>query len=117
MPGEPLIELKDYIEIFIESPSIEDNAESLMHSLRESNVELPQVVCKTATRIIEFLGDEGRDFAHRGVMVAGDMATLVVRLYEQTNDESMKTNCLDLIDRPEQLRYYGISDALAIIER
>jgi hypothetical protein len=50
-------------------------------------------------------------------MVAHGISTLVVRQYEQTTDDAIKTHCLDLIDRMERVGYLGIGDELNRIDR
>ncbi len=83
--------------------SFEINTERLLHSLKESNVELPQFVCRAAERILEFVGEEeGTHVTSRGARVAYQLSTLVVRQYEQAKDATLKKRCLDLIDEMEQ---------------
>ena len=102
--GERLLQLKDFISRFIESKSFESGADDLLHALEESNVELPEIICRAADRI------------HESV-ISYSMSTLVVRQYQQTTDDSVKTHCLDIIDRMEQVGFLGIGDELKKIDR
>ena len=42
---------------------------------------------------------------------------LVVRLYEQTRDETVKSQCLDMIDRMLDHGFFGIGEELAKLDR
>jgi hypothetical protein len=117
LSGERLLELQDMIARFIESPCFEVETDRLLHSLKESNVELPHIICRAAERILEFLGEEGAHIFHHGSMIAHDIATLIVRQYEQTTDDATRTRCLELIDRMERKGYLGIADELAKVDR
>lgn len=117
LSGERLLQLKDFIARYIESKSFESETNRLLHALEESNVELPNVVCRAAERVLEFVGAEGSSVAHYGSMAAHSISTLIVRQYEQTTDQTSKIECLNLIDRMEQVGYYGIGDELSKIDR
>ncbi len=117
LSGERLLSLQGFIARYIESRSFEIGTDRLLRSLEESNVELPQIVCRAAERILEFLGEEGTHIAYHGSMVAMDISKLVVRQYEQTTDAEGKTRCLDLIDRMERIGYLGIGDELTKLDR
>jgi hypothetical protein len=115
--GARLLELKQLVEEFIESQAFIDNPEGLLRSLEESESELPDIVCRAAERILEFIGEEGTSIAHAASSTALSIATLVVRQYEQSDDYGLRTRCLDLIDEMERIGYYGIGEELGKIDR
>jgi hypothetical protein len=117
LSGERLLELKDFIARFVESPCFQDDASSLLHALKESNAELPLVICRAAERIIEFWNVPSTQAAHHGGMTSYDISTLVVRQYEQTTDDVVKSRCLALIDQMECAGNFSVSDELAKIDR
>ncbi len=117
LSGPKLLHFNNFIAEYIECRSFENETDRLLHALNESNVELPQVICRAAERILEFIREDGTHIAYRGAMVAREISTLVVRQYEQTKDESIKTRCLDLIDRMERVGYYGIAEELGKLDR
>jgi hypothetical protein len=117
LSGKRLLELRDFIARFIESKSFEKETDTLLRALEESNVELPDIICRAAERVLDFLGEEGTHIAYHGSLVAHHISTLVVRQYEQTTDDAIKTRCLDLIDRMEQVGYYGIGEELSKVDR
>ena len=117
IPGERLLQLKDFISGFIESKSFESGADDLLRVLEESNVELPEIICPAADRILESVDEEGTNIANRESTVALIISKLIVRQYQQTTDENVKTHCLDIIDRMEQVGFLGIGDELKKIDR
>lgn len=117
LSGDRLLQLKDFISRFIEARCFESETDGLLQALEESNVELLQVICRSAKRILEFLGEEGTHVAHRGAMTAHDISTLIVRQYEQTTDDAIKMRCLNLIDQMERVGYFGIGEELAKVDR
>ncbi len=50
-------------------------------------------------------------------MTAHEISTLIVRQYEQTTDDAIKTRCLNLIDQMERVGYFGIGEELAKVDR
>jgi hypothetical protein len=94
LSGERLLSLQEFIARYIESRSFEIGTNRLLRALERSTVELPQIVCRAAERILEFLGEEGTHIAYHGSMTAMDISTLVVRQYEQTTDAEVKHSML-----------------------
>jgi hypothetical protein len=117
MSGDRLLQLTGFIARFIESKCFENETDRLLYALEESNVELPQIICRAAERVLEVLGEEGTHIAFRGSMIAHQISKLVVRQYDQTTDDTIKAHCLDLIDRMERVGYLGIGDELNRIDR
>lgn len=117
LSGERLLQLKGFIARYVESRCFENETNRLLRALEQSNVELPEIICRAAERILEFIGEEGTHIAYHGSMVAHSISTLVVRQYEQTTDDAVKSHCLDLIDRMERVGYLGIGDELSKIDR
>ena len=52
-----------------------------------------------------------------GAMVAMDLSKIVVRLYSQTEDPAIQSQCLALIDDMETHHFYGLSDELRRLDR
>ena len=115
--GEWLLQSKEYVLRFIESRAFESDPYDVLRVLEESNLAVPDVVCRAAERVLGFLGEEGTHVAYRGSMVAKTLSTLVVRQYQQAVDEALKRRCLDLIDQMEEAGYFGIDAELSRLER
>lgn len=117
MTGERLLELSEFVATFVESPCFEEDPDSVLRALEQSNVELPQIICRAGDRILEFLGEEGTSIAYGGALTARSISTLIVRQYEQTIVDSTKRHCLNLIDKMEAVGYMGIGEELLKIDR
>ncbi len=117
LPGERLLELKDMISRYIESKCFESDTDSVLHALEESNAELPDVICRAGERVLELIQEEGSDFGSHAAGAAHSISILIVRQYEQTTDPTVKSKCLDLIDRMERFGYFGIHEELSKIDR
>lgn len=114
---EWLIRSKEFVLRFIDSKAFESEPYYLLHALEESSLAVPDVICRAAERVLEFLREEGAHVAHRGSMVVRSIATLVIRQYQQAADSNLKTRCLDLIDQMEEAGYFGVDTELAKLER
>ena len=108
---------RDFILRFVESSAFETGPYHVLHAIEESNLGVPDVIWRVAERVLEFLGEEGTHVAYHGSMIAGIIAKLVVRQYQQIEEDGIKTRCLDLIDRLEQAGYFGIDTELARLDR
>jgi hypothetical protein len=117
MKGERLLQLESTIISFVESRSFETEPQSLLMALNESRAELPKVVCRSAERVLEFIGEEGGNLANSEASSAYSLSTLVVRQYAQSTEGELKRNCLDLIDQMERRGYMGIADELGKLDR
>lgn len=114
---EWLLRSGDFISRFIDSSAFESGPYDLLHAIEESNLAVPDVICRATEGVLKFLGEERTHVAHHESMIAKIIATLVVRQYQQTEEGSVKTRCLELIDRMEKKGYFGIGEELAKIER
>lgn len=112
---DQLCEESDLISAFISSPAFEANAYDLLHSLENSAARLPDVVCRIGERAAE-IRREQKDDSH-GHWWTSELATLILRLYEQTRDESIKTRCLNVIDSMIEFGFGNVTPELAKIER
>ena len=117
MKGERLLQLESTISSFVESRSFETEPQSLLMALNESRAELPKVVCRSAERVLEFIGEEGGNLANSEASSAYSLSTLVVRQYAQSTEGELKRHCLDLIDEMERRGYMGIADELGKLDR
>jgi HEAT repeat protein len=112
---DQLCEESDLITAFIASPAFEANAYDLLHSLERSAARLPDVVCRIGERAAEIRREQKED--SYGHWWTSELATLILRLYEQTRDESIKTRCLNVIDSMIEFGFGNVTPELAKIER
>lgn len=108
-PHEALI--SDYLD----SPAFEDGATHLVHALEESTSLLPDVVCGIPERLLERgLNSSRQAPSFRDWYL---LPELVLRLYRQTVDETIKSRCLDIVDRLLESGVNGVESELLKVER
>lgn len=88
-----------------------------VRALEDSPVKLPDLVCRLAEMCIDAFRSVAGDISSAGSMVAMDLSKIVVRLYVQSEDPTIRERCLDLIDEMERYRFMGLSDELQRLER
>ena len=103
MSDEQLCQESELLEAFIVSPAFEQNASSLLMALEGSVVRLPDIICRIPERAVELQTETGGRDAMEARWWTNQMATLVLRLYEQTLDPKVKSRCLDVIDKMIEL--------------
>ncbi|MBK7780585.1 MAG: ATP-binding protein [Ardenticatenia bacterium] len=109
--------IQTVIASLIQSPAFVEARTDLLRAMED----LPEVtgpgVMEVLQRAVETIGPEGSSIAYHASMDARYLATLVVRLYDQSGDPVVKAACLDIIDRMEMEGMYGISDELVKFDR
>lgn len=89
----------------------------VVRALVNSPVQLPDLVCKLARLCVDAYKVEAGDMATTGPIIATDVAKIVVRLYAQTEDPAIQSECLNLIDEMERHYFFGLSDELRKVDR
>jgi hypothetical protein len=115
MNGTQLRTHENLIREYLASPAFADESWSLITALEQSCELLPAVVLDVAKRAttINVDGDPTR----KRSLETDAIVKLVMRVYQQTDDGTLKTSCLDLIDEMERLNFYGVAEQLMAIER
>jgi hypothetical protein len=85
--------------------------------LEGSLVRLPDLVRRLVTKCIDSYRTEAGDISKKGAAVGADLAKIIVRLYTQTEDQAIKSQCLSLIDDMERHHFLGISEELQRLDR
>jgi hypothetical protein len=112
-------ELKDYtnlIEKFVQSPAFETDSYDLIYALENTTAKLPETTYLVCDRFVQnMLAEQSqeREFGRD----ASTISELLVRLYSQTKDKKLQSQCLDLIDRLFEMSVYGLDKALHEYER
>lgn len=110
-------EQADLLGAFLDSNPSATALEPVIHALEDSPVRLPDLVCRLAEAGVEQFKTNAGDIRTRGAMVASDLSKIVIRLYTQSDDDALKTRCLNTIDTMEHANFYGLSDELGRVER
>ena len=84
----------------------------LTHALKQSHEPLPAEVCDLAERAVVAYGPKAGDIRLRESAAAYNLAPLVIRLHEETNDHGLRQRVLDVIDELLLVGFMGMSDQL-----
>lgn len=110
-------EYTDIIRAYIKSPAFPSPHDNLLLRLEDSTWQLPDITIRLAQRFVAARGAAAGDISTAASRDARTVSKLVVRLYAQSGDETIRTKCLDLIDQMERLGFYGIDSQLAEHDR
>lgn len=91
--------------------------EPVIRSLEDSPVKLPDLVCRLIEAGVDAFGTGAGDIRTAAAGIAMDLSKIVIRLYAQSEDETIRKRCLDAIDRMEQGSFLGMSDELGRLDR
>ncbi len=97
---------------FVESIGPNDDVSFLAYTLEQSHAQLPSEVCELAERAVDAYGPEGADFRHQGTGSAYQLAPLIIRLHEETEDPKLRLRVLDVIDNMLWVGFMGMNDQL-----
>ena len=100
------------IGAFAQALQPDANVSVLVHRLGEATRSLPAEVCDLGERSIETFGPRAASWQFREGGVANSLSHLMVRLYEETNDDELRTRVLDAIDNMVHAGFIGIDERL-----
>ena len=100
------------IRVFAKKLRPGDEASMLLFNLREAKLPLPAELCDLAERAVVAFGDRAASIRFGEGGDAHGLSELMVRLYEETNDDAVRTRALDAIDDMVQAGFIGIDDRL-----
>ena len=104
-------ELQDYqglAKAFIHSEAFNLEHDPLFDALEKTTANLPDVVLMACERILEVAGQDTGDIRTAVAGTSSSMAKLIVRVYGRTTDPSLKSRCLDIIDKMSLFGSYGL---------
>ena len=100
------------IDAFAHSLASARDASLLAYRLKDARRPLPAELCTLAERALEAFGSKAASIQNEEAGFAGELAALMVRLHEQTNDPVLRERILTIIDQMIRLGSYGIDDQL-----
>lgn len=107
----------DLLATFLDAQPGPDALEPVVRALEDSPVQLPNLVCRLVSLCIEAYRAEAGDISKSGSLIAMDLSKIVVRLYAQTEDSAIKSQCLSSIDEMERYHFLGLSEELRRLDR
>ena len=100
------------LRAYVQSIGPDADVTVLTHALERSHEPLPTEVCDLAERAVVAYGQKAGDVRLRESAAAYDLAPLVMRLHEETDDSDLRRRVLDVIDDMLRLGFMGMSDRL-----
>ncbi len=107
----------ELLEAFLDASPGSTALEPVIRALEDSPIQLPDLVCRLLEQGIEAFRDGASNIATGSAMVAHDLSKIVVRLYSQSGETHIRSRCLDVIDKMERDRFYGMTDELRLMDR
>ena len=100
------------LSAYVQSIGPDADVTVLTHTLERSHAPLPAEVCDLAERAVVAYGPKAGDVRLREAAAAYNLAPLVIRLHEETNDHALRRRVLDVIDEMLWVGFMGMSDQL-----
>ena len=95
---------------YVRSIGPDADVTTLTHELERSQEPLPVEVCELAERAVAAYGRKAGDIWGWESAVAYDLASLVMRLHEETSDPSLRRRVLDVIEDMLRAGFMGMGD-------
>ena len=106
--GRELREHENLIEEYIQSPAFESEYNPLFDALEKTTASMPNVVLMACERVFELAADKTGDISTAVAATSSTIAKLIVRVYSRTTDSSLRSRCLDIIDKMSLFRAHGL---------
>ena len=113
-------DLEDYRALatkFTYSLAFETQANPLFRALENTTADIPGEILAACERVFELAGEETTDISTATAGTSSIIAKLIVRVYSRTDDATIRSLCLDLIDKMALLRAYGFETVTDAFER
>lgn len=105
------------LSAFLDTGPGQEGLALVVHEFGDSPVQLPDLVCRLVRLSVEASKKTAGDIRTTGPVIATDLSKIVVRLYAQTEDPMILSECLALVDEMERHHFFGLSDELRKLDR
>lgn len=91
--------LRSFIEAFLQSPALMDGTLHFINYLKKITWDDPSLVLRAVSRLLDVSGNQILDIRTIHAMHEGDLAQLVLAVYNQVGDNEIKSRAMDLFER------------------
>jgi hypothetical protein len=112
MDNPHLHQRQHVIAKFLVSPAFELERNPLLRALEKCQGQLPEIALEVIKTYLNQATVETGNVSRASAMDSSHVSNITFRIYEQSPDKATRKQCLDLIDRMERLRFYGVTDRL-----
>ena len=106
--GRELREYESLIAEYIQSPAFEAEHNPLFDALEKTTANMPDVALMACERVFELATAKTGDISTAVAGTSNTIAKLIVRVYSRTTDPSLRSRCLDIIDKMSLFGAYGL---------
>ena len=111
--GRELQDYERFVKQYIDTQAFEPARNPLIYALDETDATMDDVTALACERVLDLAGERAGDVTTAVAGTSDIMAKLIGRVYEETTDQSMKTRCLDIIDKMAWHGAYGLDEFMA----
>ncbi len=115
--GTQLGEYAHLVTQFVSSDAFQLNYIHLILALEKTTAKLPEVTLTACERFIDFAGSASSDIGTGTAFSADSVTKLTLRIYQQSTEDTIRSQSLNLIDKLMENSAYGIDEALENFER
>ena len=115
--GTDLGDYQNLIHSYIHSPAFVPQYSPLIRALDKTTANIPEITLAACERYIDLAGEDAGNITTAAAIHAQDVSTLIVRVYRQVTDPHLRSRCLDIIDKMELFRTYGLNQSMDEFER
>ncbi|HBE18739.1 MAG TPA: hypothetical protein DDW51_14280 [Cyanobacteria bacterium UBA11367] len=116
--GGQLGEYISLVDKFIDSPALYNGDDNLIRALEKTTAKLPDAVtyrvCECFFKDLQCRDPNLHNFRE---LTAEKVSKLLVKLYDQTKNQQLKSDCLNLIDIMAEMEVYKLTQVLNEYER
>ena len=106
--GRELGEYESLVAEYIQSPAFEPEHNPLFDALEKTTANMPDLVLAACERIFELAAVKTGDLTSAVAGTSSIIAKLIVRVYSRTTDPTLRSRCLDIIDKMSLYGGYGL---------
>ena len=116
--GEQLGEYISLVDKFIDSPAFDNGDDNLIRALEKTRAKLPDALTyRVCDRFFKDLQSNDANIHNPKRFRADKVSKLLVRLYSQSKNQQLKSDCLNLIDIMAEMEVYELTQVLTEYER
>lgn len=117
LEGEALDRYADLISAFCDSKAFQEDSFSILHVLEQSLHKLPGMTCIVCEKFLARFSEEAKDIRTSRMGDAHTVTQLIVRTYQQHQQDEWTSRSLDLIDRLCLESIGDVNEACGAFER
>ena len=117
MDKSRLAEVREMVAPFISSAAFEENHEHSFTVLDDSNSLLPKESLRASRLFLGAVGTAVSSISYSAFGTGVKVARIVLRVYQESSDSVVKSQCLDLIDQMTEAGVYELDKMLAVADR